>query len=201
VADWSPSKNEGQQETLEVYTNADEVELSLNDKVVGIEKRHANATPIVFRLPFAPGVVKAVARRDGKVVATDELHTVGQPARLVLALDAPDTSLSRQVDDVAYVTATLVDEHGYRVPDSRLQVEFSVAGQADLVAVDNGNLQDHDSFQSNRRKLYDGNAVAILRANAPRGSVTVRASVPGVPAATLTIPVKPGSPLVPLRSF
>jgi beta-galactosidase len=201
VADWSPSRREGQQETLEVYTNADEVELSLNGKVVDTRKRHANATPIVFQLAFEPGSLKAVAKRDGKVVATDELHTVGQPARLLLALDASDTSLSRDIDDVAYVTATLVDEHGYRVPDSRLQVEFSVAGQADLVAVDNGNLQDHDSFQSNRRTLYDGNAVAILRANAPRGSVTVRASVPGVPAATLTIPVKPGSPLVPLRSF
>jgi beta-galactosidase len=201
VADWSPSKNEGQQETLEVYTNADEVELSLNDKMVGSEKRHANATPIVFRLPFAPGVVKAVARRDGKVVATDELHTAGQPARLVLALDAPDTSLSRQVDDVTYVTATLVDEHGYRVPDSALQVEFSASGQADIVAVDNVNLRDHAPFQSTTRTLYDGNAVAILRANAEGGSVTVRAAVAGVPSATITIPVRRAPALVPLRTF
>jgi beta-galactosidase len=201
VADWSPTKNEGQRETLEVYTNADEVELSLNDKVIGSEKRHANATPIVFRLPFAPGTVKAVAKRDGKVVATDELHTVGRPARLVLALDTPDTSLSRQIDDVAYVAATLVDEHGYRVPDSALQVEFSAAGQADIVAVDNGNLQDHAPFQSTRRTLYDGNAVAIVRANAEAGSVTVSATVAGVPTASITIPVTRAPALVPLRSF
>jgi beta-galactosidase len=201
VADWSPEKRVGQIETLEVYTNADEVELTLNGQVVGSDRRHADASPIVFKVPFAPGVLKAVARRAGQVVATDELRTAGAPARLQLTLDSPATTLSRQPDDVVYVTATLVDEHGVRVPDSHLQVDFGADGQAGIVAVDNGNLRDHDPYQASRRTLYDGQAVAILRANADRGSVTVRASAPGVAAASIAIPVRPAAPLVPLRSF
>jgi beta-galactosidase len=201
VADWSPVKRDGQQETLDIYTNADEVELSLNGRVVGSEKRRPDARPIVFKVPFEAGALKAVAKRGGKVVATDELRTAGNPARLVLSLDTPDTTLARQPDDVAYVTATLVDERGNRVPDSSLRVEFSARGQGDIVVVDNGNLQDHDPYQATRRTLYDGNAVAILRANAESGSVTVSASVAGVPAATITVPVKPAPLLTPLHSF
>ena len=201
VADWSPSKNEGQQETLEVYTNADEVELSLNGQVVGSERRRADARPIVFKVPYAPGTLEALARRDGKVVASDTLQTAGPPARLLLTLDKPDASLSGQLDDVTYVTATLVDQQGIRVPDSQLQVAFSASGQADIAAVDNGNLQDHGSYQAHQRTLYDGRAVAILRANAQQGSVTLQASAPGLPAAVITIPVMTAPPLVPLHSF
>jgi beta-galactosidase len=201
VADWSPAKREGQLETLEVYTNADEVELQLNGQPVGSEKRREDARPIVFQVPFAPGVLRAVAKRGGQVVASDELRTAGPPARLELALDTPATTLSRQPDDVVYVTATLVDAQGVRVPDSRLRVDFGASGQADIVAVDNGNLLDHAPFQAKQRTLYDGQAVAILRANADRGSVTVRASADGVAPATITIPVRPAPALAPLHSF
>jgi beta-galactosidase len=143
----------------------------------------------------------AVARRAGQVVATDELRTAGPPARLELTLDTPATALSRQPDDVVYVSVTLVDAQGVRVPDSRLQVDFAADGQADIVAVDNGNLLDHAPYQARQRTLYDGQAVAILRANAERGSVTVRASADGVAPATLTVPVRPRPALAPLHSF
>ena len=201
VADWSPARQDGQVETLEVYTNADEVELLLNGQTVGKEERRPDARPIVFKVPFAPGVLKAVARRGGQVVATDELRTAGPPARLRLTLDSPATSLSRQPDDVVYVTATLVDAQGVRVPDSRVLVDFGADGQADIVAVDNGNLLDHAPFQAKQRTLYDGQAVAILRANADQGSVTVRAAADGVAPATITIQVAPRAALVPLHSF
>lgn len=201
AADWSPAGHDGQPETLEVYTNADEVELSLNDHVVGKAERRPDARPIEFQVPFAPGVLKAVAMRGGQVVASDELRTAGAPARLQLSLDTPATTLAEQPDDVVYVTATLVDAQGVRVPDSHLQVDFSADGQGDVIAVDNGNLLDHEPFQAKQRTLYDGRAVAILRANAKTGSVTVHAAAPGLPAAAITIPVRPAAPLVPLHSF
>jgi beta-galactosidase len=201
VADWSPTRQDGQVETLEVYTNADKVELLFNGQPVGSEQRRTDARPIVFKVPFAPGVLTAVARRAGQVVATDELRTAGPPARLELTLDTPATALSRQPDDVVYVSVTLVDAQGVRVPDSRLQVDFAADGQADIVAVDNGNLLDHAPYQARQRTLYDGQAVAILRANAERGSVTVRASAEGVAPATITVPVRPRPALAPLHSF
>jgi beta-galactosidase len=155
----------------------------------------------VFTLPFAPGTLRAVAKRDGQVVATDELRTAGAPAHLQLTLDTPASSLSDQPDDLLYVTATLVDADGVRVPDSHLEVEFGASGQGGIVAVDNGNLLDHAPFQATRRTLYDGQAVAILRASAQQGSVTVSAAAAGLPAASIVVPVRPAPPLTPLHSF
>ncbi len=79
-------------------------------------------------------------------------------------------------NDVAYVTVTLVDNNGTVIPDSETRVHFSVAGPAKIIAVDNGNLLDHDPFQATDRKLYEGHAFAILRATA--SSATSRSQLP-----------------------
>jgi beta-galactosidase len=50
---------------------------------------------------------------------------------------------------------------------------------------------DHDPFLANQRKLYDGNAVAILRATASSGAIKVTASADGLPTATLTLSTAP----------
>lgn len=201
VADWSPKQRDGQTETLEIYTNADEVELSLNGKTLGTQQRHADATPIVFKVPFEPGTLTAKAKRGGAVVATDTLRTAGAPARVELALDHAGISLSKHVDDAVAVTATLVDKEGVRIPDSEALVRFAAEGQGRIAAVDNGNLIDHDPYQATQRKLYDGHAQALLRATGERGSVTLRARVDGLPEARISVPVKPAAPLVPLHSF
>ncbi len=201
LADWTPASLEPHVETVEIYTNADEVQVTLNGQIVADEKRHPNGSPINLKIPFVPGTLKAVAKQAGAVVASDELVTAGAPARLILSTDAPDTSLGQGIDQVAYVTATLVDNKGIRIPDNNTVVKFGANGQGIIVAVDNGDLMDHDPFQATQRKLYDGNAVAILRANAAQGSISVTASAPGVPDAKLMIPVVPIKPLVPEHSF
>lgn len=199
AADWSPARRDAHEETVEIFTNADTVELRLNDAVVGTYQRHADASPIVAKVPFAPGVLSVTARRGDAVVATDVLRTAGAPARLVL--EAQGAAVSQQVDDIATVTATLVDADGVRIPDNETRVAFEVAGEGSLAAVDNGNLLDHEPFQSGGRRLYDGNVVAYVRATAPRGSIRVRAVAPGLPPAETTVPVQPAAPLVPLHSF
>ena len=118
LADWTPKSLDPHSENVEVYTNAEEVELYLNGKSLGVEKLHADASPITFRVPFEPGTLKAVARSQGKIMATEELKTAGKPARLLLSADAPATPLTPDWNDVRYVTATLVDDAGTRIPDS-----------------------------------------------------------------------------------
>jgi beta-galactosidase len=201
AADWSPVERGAHDETLEIFTNAEEVELRLNGVLVGTYARHADATPIVVKVPFMPGILSATARRGGVEVASDRLRTAGAPARLALVLDGPAGSISRQVDDIATVTVTLVDADGVRIPDNMTPVRFEVEGEGKLVAVDNGNLLDHDAFQVDRRRLYDGNAVAYLRATAQGGSIRLRAIVDGLPPALMTVPVQPAAPLVPLHGF
>ena len=191
LADWTPKNLEPHVENVEVYTNAEEVELFLNGKSIGTDKLHPDASPITFKVPFEPGTLKAVARSHGKVVATQELKTAGKAARILFTADSPSTPLTPDWNDVRYVTATLVDDAGTRIPDSTTVIHFSTSGPASIVAVDNGNLMDLDPFQATQRKVYYGNAVALVRATGSEGKVTVTASADGIQPATLTLNTAP----------
>jgi beta-galactosidase len=191
LADWTPKDLTPHTENVEVYTNAEEVELFLNGKSLGNEKQHPDASAITFQVPFEPGTLKAVARSGGTIVASDELKTAGKPAQLVFTADKPTTPLSPDWNDVRYVTATLVDAAGTRIPDSTTVVHFAAKGPASIIAVDNGNMMDHDPFQATQRKLYFGTALALLRATGSSGKMTVTASAEGVPTASLTLTAAP----------
>ena len=191
LADWTPKSLDPHTENVEVYTNAEEVELFLNGKSLGTQKLHPDASAITYQVPFEAGALKAVARSGGKIVATEELKTAGKPARIVFTADKPSTPLTPDWNDVRTVTATLVDEAGTRIPDSATVVHFAVSGPASIVAVDNGNMMDHDPFQATQRKLYDGHAIALLRASGTAGQIKVTASADGVPTASLTLTAAP----------
>jgi beta-galactosidase len=187
LADWTPKDTAPHSERVEVYTNAEEVELFLNGTSLGVQKLHPDASAIVYNIPYAPGTLKAVARTQGKEVATDILKTAGKPARLDLTADLPKTPLTPDWNDVRYITATLVDADGTRIPDSTTSVSFTAAGPAKVIATDNGDMLDHESFQSADHRLYDGNVCAIVRGDATSGQVTITASSAGLPASTVTL--------------
>jgi beta-galactosidase len=191
LADWTPKNLGPHNETIEVYTNAEQVEIFLNGKSLGTQKLHADAAAITFQVPFEPGTLKAVASSGGKVVASDELKTAGKPARIEFTADSPATPLTPDWNDVRTLTATLVDAAGTRIPDSTTVVHFAASGPASIIAVDNGNMMDHDPFQATQRKLYDGNAIALLRATGTAGEIKVTAAADGVPTATLTLTAAP----------
>jgi len=217
LLDWTPKDESPHTENVEVYTNAQEVELFLNDKSLGTQKLHADATPITFQVPFEAGTLKAVARTNDKRIAEDELRTARKPARLLLSTglsgthltnpphDEPTPALTPDWNDIAYITATLVDANGTVIPDSTTVIHFAATGPGRIIAVDNGNLLDHDPFQpptpEKERKLYEGHAIAILRATAPSGNITLTATTEGLPPATITLHTAQSRPSAVDRSF
>lgn len=198
--DWSPLNRAAHTENVEVYTNAEQVELTLNGKSLGVEKLHADASPLTWQVPFAPGELKAIASSKGKVVAVDELRTADKSARLVLTAEN-GTSLSSDWNDVRQLAVKLVDANGTLVPDSGTVVHFSVKGPGRIVGVDNGSNTDHDSFQASGRKLFEGRAIAIVRANASSGAITVTASAEGLSPATIKLTAVPDREPQGFRSF
>jgi beta-galactosidase len=204
-------------ENIEIYTNAYEVELFLNDKSLGTQKLHPDASPITFQIPYEPGTLKAIARTNNKVVAQDQLRTAGKPAHLILTTGltsaqltnspAPETKPTPTPDwnDVTYITTALVDANNTVIPDGETRIHFSVSGPAKIIAVDNGNLLDHDSFQAptpeKDRKLYEGHAIAILRATGPTGNITLTATTEGLPPATITFNTRAAKTPITQRSF
>jgi beta-galactosidase len=220
LLDWTPAyflQNDlsPHTENIEIYTNAEEIELFLNNKSLGTQKLHTDASPITFQVPFAPGTLKAIARTNGRVIAEDELRTAGKPARILLSTgltaarltNPPRTettpTLTPDWNDIAYITATLVDANSTVIPDSTTVIHFAATGPGKIIAVDNGNLLDHDPFQpptpEKDRKLYEGHAIAILRATAPSGNITITANTEGLPPASLTLKAAPEGSSIPPR--
>ncbi len=127
-------------------------------------------------------------RRDGTACATDEVRTAGASAAIRLAADR-DT-VTDAPGDVAHVTFEVVDAAGTVVPTAGDQVRFTVTGGS-IVALDNGNLRDHDPYRADRRRAFNGRGLAILRAARP-GTLTVTASADGLAPANVSVVIVRG---------
>lgn len=187
--DWTPRDQAAHDEDVEVYSNCQSVELFLNGRSLGAQPLHRDASPRVWKVPYEPGTLRAVARNGDRQVATDELKTAGAPARILLTADRP--AVSAAWDDVDRVTATVVDANGVRVPGAHPEVTFSVTGPGVIAAVDNGDNASHEPFQATQRRAYEGRCVAFLRASAAAGDITLHASAPGLENGSLTLRAEP----------
>jgi beta-galactosidase len=186
VSDWTPHDAASYTEAnVEVYTNCDEVELFLNNQSLGAKPKPADASPCTWRVPFAPGAIKAVAKNNGQVVATHELRTAGAPAKLVVTTDR--AKLAHAWDAVAFVTVSAADASGVPCPWADALVSFKIDGAGVIAAVDNGDRADPAPYQATERKLFQGECVALVKASADSGDITVTASAPGVPDAVVKL--------------
>jgi beta-galactosidase len=184
-ADWTPSNAEPHEETIEAYSNCEEVELLLNGKSLGSKPRNADDSPRVWKVAWQPGTVKAIGRNRGVVVAGDELHTAGKPVKIVLTVDR--TRLTPHWDDVAFVTATITDQNGIPVPSASDHISFEIKGPGVIAAVDSADNANTESFQASTRQAYQGRCYAMVKAKAARGKISVAASAPGLQGASLVI--------------
>ncbi|MET7689369.1 glycoside hydrolase family 2 TIM barrel-domain containing protein [Streptomyces sp. NPDC005483] len=132
---------------------------------------------LTWKVPYAPGELKAVARRNGKAVATDVLRTAGRPAAVRLTADR--TSLAADGRSLVFVTADVVDAHGVVVPDAEHLISFAVTGGS-LAGLDNGRQESAERYQASTRTAFHGKALAIVRAGTEPGVLKVTASVEGL---------------------
>jgi beta-galactosidase len=178
LLDWNPRNTAPHSESVEVYSNCDEVELLLNGQSLGRQKLHQDASPLKWDVPYSPGSLHAVAYIQGEPVTEDELRTAGKPVRIVLSPER--STLSPTGDDVVTIVATAVDDTGVRVPDASAEVQFTVSGPAQIVATDNGSNTDHEPFLLPQHHLYGGRLIVLVRATAPSGTIHVHVSAAGL---------------------
>jgi beta-galactosidase len=188
-SDWTPKSLRPHNENVEIYSNCKEVELLLNDRSLGVKIIHTDASPRVWSIPFAPGKIRAVARNNGKVVATDELVTAGKPAKIILSTET--RKLSPAFDDVAIVRAKIVDANGVGIPRANDLVSFKISGPGVIAAVDNADNGSHESFQADARHAFQGECVAFVKATAVFGRIVLQASAAGLDAASITLKASP----------
>lgn len=175
----------GEKVSLYTYTNADEVELFLNGKSLGVRK-NSEAPKLRARIKwddiaYAPGVLLAVARKNGKVVARHQIETTGEAVALKLVPDIETWHADGK--DLMHVRIYAVDKKGRRVlnvKDAKAfdKLTFTVKGDANIVAVDNGNIASDELHigktqleKSIQRHLFQGSALVILRADDKPGKI------------------------------
>ncbi len=184
-SDWTPRDLTAHEETVEVFSNCDEVELFLNDRSLGTLAKRDDARPRTWKVTFEPGVIRAIAKNAGEIVATHELRTAGEPAALRLTPDR--TQVANTWDDVVRIDVEVVDTHGVRVPSADFLVEFSIEGPGVIAAVDNGDNASHESFREPRRRCFEGRGTVYVKATEPVGRIVLSAHASGLPVASMAL--------------
>ena len=181
------NREAGEQVSLYTYTNGDEVELFLNGKSLGV-KKNSNDPKLRARIKwdniaYAPGTLVAVAKKNGKVVARHQIETTGEAVALKLVPDMETWHADGK--DLMHVRIYAVDKKGRRVlnvKDAKAfdKLTFQVKGDANIVAVDNGNIASDELHigktqleKSIQRNLFQGSALVILRAGDKPGKIEV----------------------------
>ena len=179
------NREAGEKVSLYTYTNGDEVELFLNGKSLGV-KKNSEDPKLRSRIKwddiaYAPGTLLAVARKNGKVVARHQIETTGEAVALKLVPDVETWHADGK--DLMHVRIYAVDKKGRRVlnmKDAKAfdKLTFTVKGDANIVAVDNGNIASDELHigktqleKTIQRNLFQGSALVILRAGDKPGKI------------------------------
>ena len=179
------NREAGEKVSLYTYTNGDEVELFLKGKSLGV-KKNSNDPKLRARIKwdniaYAPGTLVAVAKKNGKVVARHQIETTGEAVALKLVPDMETWHADGK--DLMHVRIYAVDKKGRRVlnvKDAKAfdKLTFQVKGDANIVAVDNGNIASDELHigktqleKSIQRNLFQGSALVILRAGDKPGKI------------------------------
>ncbi|MEO8413016.1 MAG: glycoside hydrolase family 2 TIM barrel-domain containing protein [Ginsengibacter sp.] len=170
------------------YNNADEVELFLNGKSLGVKSKSGDGLHVLWHVPFIPGALKAVSRKNGKIVLTREVKTAGKAAKIILKADR--NLINADGKDLSFITATIVDRDGVMVPKADNLIHFKISGAAFIAGVDSGDPVSHESFKGNRHTALNGLALAILQSNGKKGAIALTATSDGLESSTISVGTK-----------
>lgn len=188
VSSWTWPGFEGKPVRVEVYSDAEEVELFINGvshgrRPVGTEQHQFYA---VWETTYAPGTVEAVAYHGGIETGRCDLSTAGTPK---IHLKTERNSLRAGTEDLLYVDITLEDARGVLNTGASAELTVCVDGPAILLGSGSGNPITEESYLSATHKTYYGRMQAILRAGDQPGMASIRVTAEGMSPALLEIPV------------
>ncbi|MBC6607680.1 DUF4982 domain-containing protein [Hymenobacter sp. BT188] len=174
---WQPTSSK----QVVVYSNCDEVELSLNGKVVARQQPDKNNfsdqlphPPFTFTLPnYTPGTLRAVGYYQSKKAAQMERRTPGAAKSIKLSYAHNGKDLTASQNDAVLVYASVVDENGTVVPDAINSVRITAKG-GELIG-------------DNPVKAEAGIATILLKMPPRQGTSQLSATADGIASTMLTV--------------
>jgi beta-galactosidase len=187
---WSYPADRKTVKTIYVIANTQSVELFVNGKSAGVNSRPVSG--YIFAFPdveFAPGNLKAVGRNGGKPAVQEELTTAGPPTQIKLTPIIGPQGLQADGEDAALIDVEVVDAKGQRCPTDDDKVDFEVTGAA--VWRGGYNSGKIDSTNNLFLNTECGINRVSVRSTLSEGTITVRASRPGLKSAQIQLVSKP----------
>jgi beta-galactosidase len=162
VSSWSWNVPAGSPITVDVYSDAEEIELLLNGASVGIAKVGSRKPFLTrFETSYEPGQLVAVARTDGQEHACSTLTTATGPLHLHAISDR--TTIRADDTDLAYIEIALRDPDGNLATDDNRRLTVAIEGPGTLAGLGTARPDTEESFGASECTTYDGRALAIIR--------------------------------------
>lgn len=174
VASWSWGVPTGAPVTVDVYADADEVELLLEGRSLGVapvgEVRDLVAR---FEIAYRPGELLAVARKDGVVIGSHALASAAGDASLRAAAESGILP-----GPLSFIDIAVADAAGVVPCDRDVLVSVEVDGPGEIAGLGTGRARTEESFAGPSCTTFDGRALAVIRRTGD-GPLTVRVSADG----------------------
>ncbi|AVR45591.1 beta-galactosidase [Christiangramia fulva] len=176
---------EGEIKWISVYTNTDEVELFLNGESLGRKKGEYTPDQMIgWEVPYQTGELKAKAFNNGKEVASYSLNTPGEVNKMQVSSSKEDYSDS---GETFMVDILLVDRKGSRVIDEDKKISFEIEGPAKILALESGDRDSHEIYQSNNRKTYQGRLRAYVQTTGNSENIKIQIKANDLKTQKITI--------------
>lgn len=184
---WNWSERIGQTTPVHVFTSGDEAELFLNGKSLGRKQKGQYEYRLRWDdVKYEPGELKVIAYKNGKKLAKSTTKTTAEASKLIAVSDRK--TILADGKDLAFITVKVADENGFTVPRSSNKIEFSVEGPGEIVAADNGDATNMESFTSEMRNAFNGLCLVIVRAKkGSSGKISVVATSAGLKGSLVVV--------------
>lgn len=126
---WNLQGHEGETVPVWVYSNCEEVELVVNGEHLE-RKRMPHNGHLEWKVPYAPGQVRAIGYHRGRRITEDRVETSGIPAMTKFSYE--------RVGDITIVDIEVLDERMRMVPDACCEMDFKVGKGWEILGWGNG---------------------------------------------------------------
>ena len=169
ILSWSWGGCEGNKAEVEVFSDADSVELLLNGRSCGRKKLKECKT--MFKLKYAHGTLTAVAfDAAGTETGRSALSSAKGPFTLAVR---PEKSAVKP-GEIVFVPVNVEDANGIVEANADREISVTVEG-GELLAFGSANPCTAEEYHVGRFTSYYGRALAIIRADEP-GTLKISAS-------------------------
>ncbi len=177
---WNWAERVGEITPVHVFTSGDEAELFLNGNSLGRKKKGQYEYRLRWDdVKYEPGELKVIAYKNGKKWAKSTTKTTADASKLIAFSDRK--TILADGKELAFITVKIADTNGLMVPRSNNKIEFSIEGPGEIVATDNGDTANMESFASKEREAFNGLCLVIVRAKpGSTGKIILKANSAGL---------------------